>query len=87
MNGIDCNGCDPDLVFHLMGCPLEGELRGRLWLREPKTVSTPEALMVLAHGRYFRVPPEARYIRLGVDNWPEYEGPGIPWTRCEDVTT
>jgi len=38
MWGLDCNGCDPDLVYHLEGCPLAGELRGKLWLekKEPE---------------------------------------------------
>ncbi len=34
MRRTDCNGCDPDLMHHLDACPLAGELRGRLWLRD-----------------------------------------------------
>lgn len=34
MMWVDCNGCDSDLMHHLEGCPLSGEMRGRLWLRD-----------------------------------------------------
>lgn len=38
MWGTDCNGCDPDLTYHVPGCPLAGELRGKLWLPTPEPV-------------------------------------------------